>query len=164
MKLTNQVLSFDNSIILNYHIRSHLHRVIFFLCSRHDSISISTSRGTMLDPWVPQVQTVIQALQETPLEQLQVMIEEVIPLELMSSADFLHALCLNESTMVPRQLQLQAALAELAGFDSTLMSGTGSGKTLAIAIPHTCMGASSDHLVLCSFVTEVNGSMYFNNA
>ena len=34
----------------------------------------------MLDPWVSQVQTVIQALWETPLEQLQVMIEEVIPL------------------------------------------------------------------------------------
>ena len=76
----------------------------------------------------------------------------------MPSADFLHALfpnertmalkaCLivfflSESTMVPKQLQLQAALAELAGFDSTLMSGTGSGKTLAIAIPHMCMGAS----------------------
>ena len=71
------------------------------------------------------------------------MIEEVIPLELMLSADFLHALCPNESTMGPRQLQLQAALAELAGFDSTLMSGTGTGKTLAIAIPHTCMGASN---------------------
>ena len=105
----------------------------------------------MLDPWVPQVQAVIQALRETPLEQLQVMIEEVIPVELMPSVD-LHALCpnertmaikaclivffLSESTMVPRQLQLQAALADLAGFDSTLMSGTGSGKTLAIAIPH----------------------------
>ena len=87
------------------------------------------------------------------------MIKEVIPLELMPSADFLHALSPNErtitlkaclivfflieSTMVPRQLQLQAALAELAGFDSTLMSGTGSGKTLVIAIPHTCMGASN---------------------
>ena len=106
----------------------------------------------MLDPWIPQVETVIQALRETPLEQLQVMIEEVIPVELMPSVDFLHALCpnertmaikaclivffLSESTMVPRQLQLQAALADLAGFDSTLMSGTGSGKTLAIAIPH----------------------------
>ena len=43
---------------------------------------------------------------------------------------------LSDCTMVPRQLQLQAALAELAGFDSTLISGTGSGKTLAIAIPH----------------------------
>jgi hypothetical protein len=27
-------------------------------------------------------------------------------------------------------------LAELAGFDSNVISGTGSGKTLAIAIPH----------------------------
>ena len=54
MKLTNQVLSFDNSIILNYHIRSHLRCIIiFFSCSRHNSISISTSHGTMLDPWVP---------------------------------------------------------------------------------------------------------------
>ena len=93
------------------------------------------------------------------MEQLQVIIEEVIPLKLMPSADFLHALfpnertmalkaCLivfflSESTMVPKQLQLQAALAELAGFDSTLTSGTGSGKTLAIAIPHMCMGASN---------------------
>ena len=70
----------------------------------------------------------------------------------MPSAEFIHALSpdertvvlracliifvLSEDTMVPRQLQPQAALAELAGFDSTIISGTGSGKTLAIAIPH----------------------------
>ena len=77
------------------------------------------------------------------MEQLQVIIKEVIPLKLMPSADFLHALFPNESTMVPKQLQLQAALAELAGFDSTLMSGTGTGQTLAIAIPQMCMGASN---------------------
>jgi hypothetical protein len=38
--------------------------------------------------------------------------------------------------MVPRQLQLQAALAELAGFDSNVISGTGSRKTLAIVTSH----------------------------
>jgi hypothetical protein len=106
----------------------------------------------MLDPWDPQIQIIIQAIREIPLEQLQAMVGELVPLELMPSADFIHALSpnertdvlraclivfvLSESTMVPRQLQLQAALAELAGFDSILISGTGSGKTLAMAIPH----------------------------
>jgi hypothetical protein len=106
----------------------------------------------MLDPWDPQVQILTQAIRETPLEQLQTIVRQLIPLVLMPSAEFLNALSsneraialraclivfiLSESTMVPRQLQLQAGLAELAGFDSTIISGTGSGKTLAIAIPH----------------------------
>jgi superfamily II DNA/RNA helicase len=106
----------------------------------------------MLDPWDPQVQILTQAIRETPLEQLQTIVKQLIPLVLMPSAEFLNALSpneraialraclivfiLSESTMVPRQLQLQASLAELAGFDSTIISGTGSGKTLAIAIPH----------------------------
>jgi superfamily II DNA helicase RecQ len=38
--------------------------------------------------------------------------------------------------MAPRQLQLQAALVELTGFDTMIVLGTGSGKTLAITIPH----------------------------
>jgi superfamily II DNA/RNA helicase len=38
--------------------------------------------------------------------------------------------------MVPRNIQLQAALASLAGYDSKLISGTGTGKTLTIALPH----------------------------
>ena len=38
--------------------------------------------------------------------------------------------------MVSKQLQLQAALAELAGFHSNVISGTGSRKTLTITISH----------------------------
>jgi hypothetical protein len=106
----------------------------------------------MLDPWDPQVQILTQAIWETPLEQLQTIVGQLIPLVLMLSVKFLNALSTNERTialraclivfvfsesaMVPRQLQLQAGLAELAGFDSTIISGTGSGKTLAITIPH----------------------------
>src|ERR1700683_4304767 len=71
---------------------------------------------------------------------------------LMPAAEFINALSLsertdvfkacliifvlNDCTMVPRQLQLWAALTELAGFYSTLISGTGSRKTLAMVIPH----------------------------
>src|ERR1700683_2215807 len=106
----------------------------------------------MLDPWDPQIQIIIQGMQEIPLEQLQAMVGELVPLKLMPSANFIHALSPNErtdvlraclivfvlskSTMVPRQLQLQAALVEQAGFDSTLISGTGSRKTLTMTIPH----------------------------
>jgi len=43
---------------------------------------------------------------------------------------------LSGNIMVPRELQLQAALAEIAGFDTSVMSGTGTGKTLIMAIPH----------------------------
>jgi len=106
----------------------------------------------MIDPWNPQIQTVIQAIRQAPLEQLQIPVSELIPGDLMPSAEFIQTISptaranvfraclivfiLSENTIVPRQLQLQAALAELAGFDSTIISGTGSGKTLAIAISH----------------------------
>jgi ATP-dependent helicase YprA (DUF1998 family) len=106
----------------------------------------------MIDPWNSQIQAVIQTIRETSLGQLQATVDELIPRNLMPPAEFIQALSLtertvvfracfivfvlSENTMVPRQLQLQAALAELAGFDSNVISGTGSGKTLAIAIPH----------------------------
>jgi superfamily II DNA helicase RecQ len=43
---------------------------------------------------------------------------------------------LSGGIMVPRELQLRAALAEIAGFDTSVMSGTGTGKTLIMGIPH----------------------------
>jgi hypothetical protein len=43
---------------------------------------------------------------------------------------------ISGSRIVPRKLQLLAALATLAGYDSEVISGTGTGKTLAMAIPH----------------------------
>ena len=107
---------------------------------------------TMIDPWNSQIQAVIQTIRETSLGQLQAAVDELIPRNLMPATEFIQALSLtertvvfraclivfvlSENTMVPRQLQLQAALSELAGFDSNVISGTGSGKTLAIAIPH----------------------------
>jgi len=106
----------------------------------------------MIDPWNSQIQTVIQTIRETSLGQLQAAVDELIPRNLMPPTEFIQALSLtertvvfraclivfvlSENTMVPRQLQLQAALAELAGFDLNVISGTGSGKTLAIAISH----------------------------
>ena len=106
----------------------------------------------MIDPWDAHVQIAIQNIRDTSLEEPQVAVGTLIPLNLMRATESINALSLNERTdgfkaclivfvlsdrtMVPRQLQLQAALTELAGFDSTLISGTGSGKTLAMAIPH----------------------------
>ena len=106
----------------------------------------------MIDPWNHQIQTVIQAIRQAPLEQLQIPVSELIPGNLMPSAEFIQTLSptaranvfgaclivfiLSENTIVPRQLQLQAALAGLAGFNSNVISGTSSGKTLAIAILH----------------------------
>jgi hypothetical protein len=103
----------------------------------------------MIDPWNSQIQAVIQTIRETSLGQLQPAVDELIPRNLMPPAEFIQALSLtertvvfracfivfvlSENTMVPRQLQLQAAL---AGFNLNVISGTGSGKTLAIAIPH----------------------------
>jgi hypothetical protein len=67
---------------------------------------------------------IIQTIQEISLEQLQTAAGELIPLDLMPSVEFIYALSLNErtdvlracliifilseSTMVPRQLQLQS--------------------------------------------------------
>ena len=94
----------------------------------------------------------MQTIRERSLEELQAAVGVLIPPHLMPAAAFINILSPNErtnvfkaclivymlsdSTIVPRQLQLQAALAELAGLDSKVISGTGSGKTLAIAIPH----------------------------
>jgi hypothetical protein len=148
MKLKNQALSFDNSIAkLPYSICIGVipHRVAL---STHSSPFLDT----MTDPCNSQIQTVIQTIHETSLGQLQAAADELIPCNLMPPAEFIQALSLtermivfkaclivfvlSENTMVPRQLQLQAALAEFAGFDSNVISGTGSGKTLAIAILH----------------------------
>jgi hypothetical protein len=83
---------------------------------------------------------------------VQAAVEALIPPHLMPAATLINILSPNErtnvlkaclivfmlsdSTIITRQLQLQAALAELAALDSKVISGTGSGKTLAIAIPH----------------------------
>ncbi|KAG2063054.1 hypothetical protein BDR04DRAFT_940703, partial [Suillus decipiens] len=42
---------------------------------------------------------------------------------------------LTATTIVPRQVQLESALATLNGRDNLITAGTGSGKTLCIIIP-----------------------------
>ena len=95
----------------------------------------------MFDPWNSQIQTVIQTIRETSLGQLQAAVDKLIPRNLMPPTEFNQALSLTErtvvfraclivfvlgeNTMVPRQLQLQAAVAELAGFNLNVISGTG---------------------------------------
>jgi hypothetical protein len=97
----------------------------------------------MIDPWNPQIQTVIQAICHTSLEQLQILVSKLIPGNLIPLVEFKQAsspsaradvfktclivFILSENTIIPRKLQLQAA---------TIISGTGSRKTLAIAIAH----------------------------
>ena len=105
-----------------------------------------------IDPWDPHIQTIVQSIRETPLDNLRAAVSEWIPFELRPAVDFVNSLSadqqadvfkaclivflLSNSHMVPRKIQLQAALASLAGRDSKLISGTGSGKTLTIALPH----------------------------
>jgi ATP-dependent helicase YprA (DUF1998 family) len=99
------------------------------------------------------IDTIIQCIREATLEQLQNVAGNLIPVELMPSATFIDALSAHEKTealrvkacliifvlsrssKVPRQFQLIASLATLAGRDSMITSATGSGKTLCILIP-----------------------------
>ena len=105
-----------------------------------------------IDPWDPQIQAIVQSIRETPLNNLRAAVSECIPFELQPTVDFINSLSagqqadifkaclivflLSNGHMVPRKIQLQAALALLAGYDSKLISGTGTGKTLTIALPH----------------------------
>jgi hypothetical protein len=106
----------------------------------------------MLDPWTPEAQAFIQGVREISLATLEAITNEIIPVNLAPPMQFLDTLASNERSdalkasliiyvlsgniMVPRELQLRAALAEIAGFDTSVMSGTGTGKTLIMAIPH----------------------------
>jgi hypothetical protein len=106
----------------------------------------------MVDPWTPEAQAFVQGVREIALETLESIISNSIPADLTPSVQFLNSLApgarsnvlkasliiyvLSGCTMVPRELQLRAALAEIAGFDTSVMSGTGTGKTLIMAIPH----------------------------
>src|SRR5882757_3407734 len=94
---------------------------------------------------------IVQGIRDSTLEDLRDAVSDLIPLELMPSATFFEALSPHESTealkacliifiisgskKVPRQFQLTASLASLAGRDSLVTSATGSGKTLCILIP-----------------------------
>ena len=105
-----------------------------------------------MDPWDPNNQSVFEAIRKSRLEDVRAAVSAVIPQHLMPPADFIQLLtpgnqaevykaCLivfliSGSQIVPRKLQLLAALATLAGNDSEVISGTGTGKTLAMAIPH----------------------------
>src|ERR1700683_2103587 len=96
------------------------------------------------------VDTFIQCIREATLEQLQNVTGDLIPLEMMPSATFINALSAHEKTealkacliifilsrssKVPRQFQLIASLATLAGRDSMVTSATRSSKTLCILI------------------------------
>jgi hypothetical protein len=98
----------------------------------------------MLDPWTPEAQAFIQGVREISLATLKAITNEIIPVNLVLSMQFLDTLASNERSdvskasliiymlsgniMVPRKLQLWAALAKIAGFDTSVMSGTGTGK------------------------------------
>ena len=148
MKLMNRVLSLNlNDLKLPYLICIGVipHCVMLSRCS-------SPFLNAMIDLWNSQIQTVIQTICETSLGQLQAAVNELIPRNLMPFAEFIQALSLtermvvfraclivfvlSENNMVPRQLQLQAALAELAGFNTNVIFGTASRKTLTITILH----------------------------
>ena len=106
----------------------------------------------MLDPWTPEAQAFIQGVRVIALATLEAIVNDIIPANLMPSVHFLDSLAPDErsdalkasliiyvlsgAAMVPRELQLRAALAEIAGFDTSVMSGTGTCKTLIMAIPH----------------------------
>jgi ATP-dependent helicase YprA (DUF1998 family) len=97
------------------------------------------------------IAAIVQGIRELTLEDLQDAVSDLIPLELMPAATFFEALFPHERTealkacliifilsgskKVPRQFQLTASLASLAGRDSLVTSATGSGKTLCILIP-----------------------------
>ena len=66
----------------------------------------------MLDPWDPQVQILTQAIRETPLEQLQTIVKQLIPLVLMPSAEFLNALSPNERAIALRACLIVFILSE----------------------------------------------------
>lgn len=105
-----------------------------------------------IDPWDPRIQAIVQSIRETPLDNLRAAVSGCIPFDLQPSVNFINSLSagqqadifkaclivflLSNSHIVPREIQLQAALASLAGYDSKLISGTGTGKTLTIALPH----------------------------
>jgi ATP-dependent helicase YprA (DUF1998 family) len=106
----------------------------------------------MVDSWTPEAQAFVQGVRETALATLEPVINDIIPVNLAPSVRFLDSLVPDErskalkaaliiyvlsgNTMVPREFQLQASLAEMAGFDTSVMSGTGTGKTLIMAISH----------------------------
>jgi hypothetical protein len=127
MKSTNRALSFDNSITkLPYSICSLNYLPV---ASRHWHFALIP--WPMVDPWDPQVQTVVQAISQASLEQLQILVSKLIPGNLIPSAAFIQTLSpsaranvfraclivfiLSENTIVPRQLQLRAALADSTG-------------------------------------------------
>jgi hypothetical protein len=104
----------------------------------------------MLDPWTPEAQAFIQGVQGTALATLEAIANDIIPVNLVPSVHFLDSLAsyersdalkaslnvLSGNIMVPRELQLWAALAEITGFDTSIMSDTGIGRTVIMAIPH----------------------------
>jgi hypothetical protein len=105
-----------------------------------------------MDPWHPNTQILLEAIRKTPIESLRNTVKDVVPLQLMPLALFIHSLTtieqeevlraclmifiLSNGKMVPRQPQLVGALATLAGRNSKIILGTGSGKTLIMVLPH----------------------------
>jgi ATP-dependent helicase YprA (DUF1998 family) len=97
------------------------------------------------------LQTNVRTIRALSPEELVEFCRDSLPQDLMPSPEFMDGLVPSERTdallacalvwtlsrgaEVPREFQLKAGLAALAGRDSVIRAGTGSGKTLAMAIP-----------------------------
>jgi hypothetical protein len=55
-----------------------------------------------MDSWHPNTQILLEALQKTPIESLRNSVKDVIPLQLMPSAEFIHSLTTIEQEEVLR--------------------------------------------------------------